>query len=249
MKSNNQNKKLFIVAPAYNEELDLPIWLNSLRTVVWRKWIKLIIVVDDGSMDKTSKVARSFEKILPIKVISYKPNGGPGAAFRRGLKTVLRQAEKTDYIVTMELDNTSDLKILPKMISSIDSGSDICVASYYTIGGGFADVPWWRMLISEVGNMVIRWGCGISQVKTFSSFYRVYKPEALKKLYRKTKGMLFIENGFACMVELLARLVRQGSKVSEVPMILVGSRRRGNSKMRILPTILGYFRVVLQYRQ
>lgn len=249
MKSNNQNKKLFIVAPAYNEELDLPIWLNSLKTVAWHKWIKLIIVADDGSTDKTAKVARSFEKILPVKVISLKPNGGPGAAFRRGLKTVLEKANKTDYIVTMELDNTSDLKILPKMISSINSGSDVCVASYYTIGGGFADVPWWRMLISEVGNMVIRWGCGIKQVKTFSSFYRVYKPEVLKELYRKTNGMLFIENGFACMVELLARLVGQGAKVSEVPMVLVGSRRKGNSKMRILPTILGYFRVVLQYRQ
>lgn len=249
MKNANQETKLFIVAPAYNEELDLPVWLNSLRTVAWRKWIKSIIVVDDGSIDKTVKVALSFKKILPIKVISYKQNGGPGAAFRRGLEAILKQAKKTDYIVTMELDNTSDLKILPKMMSSINTGSDICVASYYTTGGGFADVPWWRMLISEVGNMVIRWGCGIRAVKTFSSFYRVYRPEVLKKLYRETNGMLFIENGFACMVELLARLVRQGAKVSEVPMILVGSKRKGNSKMRILPTILGYFRVVLQYRQ
>ena len=124
----------------------------------------------------------------------------------------------------MELDNTSDLKILPKMIAAINSGSDICVASYYTTGGGFADVPWWRMLISEVGNMVIRWGCGIREVKTFSSFYRVYKPEALKKYIGKQTESFFIENGFACMVELLARLIRQGQKVSEVPMILVGSK-------------------------
>lgn len=249
MKNSNKEKKLLIVAPAYNEELDLPVWLNSLKTAVWRKRIKLIIVVDDGSKDQTAKIARSFNKLLPVKVISYKPNGGPGFAFRRGLRAALEQAGNADYIVTMELDNTSDLKILPKMIAEIDSGSDVCVASYYTTGGGFADVPWWRMLISEVGNLVIRWGCGIGEVKTFSSFYRVYRPEALKQLYRKTNGKLFIENGFACMVELLARLVRQGAKVSEVPMILVGSRRKGTSKMRILPTVLGYFRVVLQYRQ
>ena len=249
MKNSNKEKKLFIVAPAYNEELDLPIWMNSLKTTSWHKWIKLIIVVDDGSRDQTAKVARSFNKFLPVKVISYKPNGGPGFAFRRGLRAALEQAGTTDCIVTMELDNTSDLEILPKMIADIDFGSDVCVASYYTTGGGFADVPWWRMLISEVGNMVIRWGCGIEQVKTFSSFYRVYKPEVLKKLYRETNGKFFIENGFACMVELLARLIRQGAKVSEVPMILVGSKRKGNSKMRILPTILGYFRVVLQYRQ
>lgn len=249
MKKNKLNKKLLIVAPAYNEEQDLPIWMNSLKTVSWHQWIKKIIVVNDGSTDKTAEVAKSFKKELPVEVISYKPNGGPGAAFRKGLKDALGYSRKDDYIVTMELDNTSDLKILPEMISSINSGSDVCVASYYTIGGGFADVPWWRMLISEVGNMVIRWGCGIEQVKTFSSFYRVYKPEVLKELYHKTHGMLFIENGFVCMVELLARLAGQGAKISEVPMILVGSKRKGNSKMKILPTILGYFRVVLQYRR
>ena len=176
---------MLIVAPAYNEELDLPVWLNSLKTVAWRKWIKSIIVIDDGSKDQTARVARSFNKFLPVKVISYKPNGGPGFAFRRGLRAALEQAGTTDCIVTMELDNTSDLEILPKMIADIDFGSDVCVASYYTTGGGFADVPWWRMLISEVGNMVIRWGCGIEQVKTFSSFYRVYKPEVLKNYIGK----------------------------------------------------------------
>ena len=182
MKNSDKEKKLLIVAPAYNEELDLPVWLNSLKTVAWRKWIKSIIVIDDGSKDQTARVARSFNKFLPVKVISYKPNGGPGFAFRRGLRAALEQAGTTDCIVTMELDNTSDLEILPKMIADIDFGSDVCVASYYTTGGGFADVPWWRMLISEVGNMVIRWGCGIEQVKTFSSFYRVYKPEVLKTI-------------------------------------------------------------------
>lgn len=241
-----KNQRLIIVAPAYNEERDLPRWLESLRRV---KDIKRVIMVDDGSRDMTVRAAERFKSKLPLEIISYRPNRGPGYAFRKGLSRAIKIAGKEDLVVTMECDNTSDLKILPKMISSIDSGSDVCVASYYTVGGGFADVPWWRMLISEVGNIVIRWGCGIKQVKTFSSFYRVYKPEILKELYRRTRGRLFIENGFACMVELLARLVRQGAKVAEVPMILVGSRRKGNSKMRILPTVLGYFRVVLQYRR
>lgn len=241
-------QKLVIVAPAFNEEKDLPIWLESLIKNLGVRIIRRVIVVDDGSRDTTVKAAERFGNKLPLQIISYYPNRGPGYAFRKGLSKAIEVAQKHDLIVTMECDNTSDLKILGKMADKINGESDVCVASYYTVGGGFADVPWWRMLISEIGNMVIRWGCGIQQVKTFSSFYRVYRPEILKKLHRKTHGKLFIENGFACMVELLARLIRQGARVSEIPMILVGSNRRGSSKMRILPTAMGYFRVVLQYR-
>lgn len=246
MKNTNQKKKLFIVAPAYNEEKDLPNWLMSLRRI---KNIGRVIVVDDGSRDKTVAAAEKFRQKLPLEIISYRPNRGPGYAFRKGLSRAITSAGKNDLVVTMECDNTSDLGILGKMVKKANEGFGVCVASYYTTGGGFADVSWWRIAVSEIGNLVIRFGCGIESVKTFSSFYRVYRPEILKKLYRETNGKLFIENGFACMVELLARLVRQGAKVSEVPMILVGSNRKGNSKMRVLPTILGYFRVVLQYRQ
>lgn len=242
-------QKLVIVVPALNEEKDLPIWLKSLIKNLGVRIIRRVIVVDDGSRDATIKAAERFGNKLPLQIIGYYPNRGPGYAFRKGLSKAIEVVQKHDLIVTMECDNTSDLGILGKMIEKVNQGFGVCVASYYTVGGGFADVPWWRMLISEVGNIVIRWGCGIKQVKTFSSFYRVYKPEILKELYRRTKGRLFIENGFACMVELLARLVRQGARVAEVPMILVGSRRKGNSKMRILPTVLGYFRVVLQYRR
>lgn len=241
-----KNQRLIIVAPAYNEEKDLPNWLMSLRRI---KNIGRVIVVDDGSRDKTVAAAEKFMQKLPLEIISYRPNRGPGYAFRKGLSRAINAAGKDDLVATMECDNTSDLGILGKMVKRVNEGFGVCVASYYTTGGGFADVSWWRIAVSEIGNLVIRFGCGIESVKTFSSFYRVYRPEVLKKLYRKTNGMLFIENGFACMVELLARLVRQGAKVSEVPMILVGSNRKGNSKMKVLPTILGYFRVVLQYRQ
>ena len=244
----NKNWALHIVVPAYNEEKDIIIWLSSLVRSRWREYIRTVIVVDDGSTDKTVVAIKAFNNKLPLKIVSYRSNGGPGFAFRKGLLEAVKSAKSGDLVVTMECDNTSDLGILEMMIEKVNSGSDVCVASYYTVGGGFADVPWWRMLISEVGNVVIRWGCGIRQVKTFSSFYRVFRPEVLRELARRTNGKLFIENGFACMVELLARLVRQGAVVSEVPMVLVGSKRKGKSKMRILPTVLGYFRVVLQYR-
>ncbi len=239
---------MYLVVPAYNEEKDLPIWLNSVAEWRGKKYLKKLIIVDDGSTDKTSPVINSFADKLPIKLISYKPNMGPGTAFRRGLKAATRLAKSDDLIVTMECDNTSDLKILDKMTAKISEGADVCVASYYTVGGGFADVSWWRILISHIGNRLIRSGCGIRDIHTYSSFYRIYRAGILKRLVKDTRGRLFIENGFACVVEILARLKQMGAKLSEVPMILVGSNRQGKSKMRQIPTALGYFRVLFYYR-
>lgn len=239
---------MYLVVPAYNEEKDLPKWLSSL--VEWRgkKYLKKLIIVDDGSTDKTSPVVKSFADKLPIKLIRYKPNGGPGTAFRQGLRVAIKLAGPDDLIVTMECDNTSDLKVLDKMAMKIRGGTDVCVASYYTIGGGFADVSRWRILVSHIGNWLIRNGCGIRDIHTYSSFYRVYRAGILKQLAKDTHDRLFIENGFACVVEILARLKNIGAKLSEVPMILVGSNRRGKSKMRQVPTALGYFRVLLYHR-
>lgn len=241
--------RLVIVAPAYNEERDLPIWLESLKHSPWRRRVKQLIIVDDGSTDRTALLAKSYKGKLPITLISYRPNRGPGVAFRRGLIEAMKRARDHDVIVTVECDNTSDLAILSQMILKLKEGAGVCVASYYTRGGGFTDVSWWRILVSEIGNLLIRFGCGIKGVRTYSSFFRVYRPAALRRLSRVTNGRLFIENGFACVVELLARLSALGEELAEVPMVLVGSKRQGKSKMRQIPTALGYFRVVLQYRR
>lgn len=241
--------KLVIVAPAYNEEAGIPAWLESLARSGFSRRIKRVVVVDDGSTDGTAKAIREFCPKLPLKLISYQPNRGPGYAFRKGLTEAIKMAEPKDVIVTMESDNTSDLEILPEMIKKLDQGAGVCVASYYAVGGGVDNVAWWRMIISSMGNLIIRLGCGVKGVKTYSSFYRVFRPAVLKRLSRRTQGRLYYQDGFACMLELLARLSHQGEQLAEVPMVLSWSGRKGVSKMKVIPTALGYLKVVLQYRR
>ena len=134
------------------------------------------------------------------------------------------------------------------MIKKIKEGADVCVSSYYTKGGGVSNSNWWRSLISRCGNLVIRLGCDINSVKTFSSFYRVYRWEALNELAKETNGGLFVENGFAHAIEILSRLFRLKMKLTEEPLFLVNSNRKGKSHMKIIPTMFGYLRVILYYR-
>ena len=59
-------------------------------------------------------------------------------------------------------------------------------------------------------------------------------------------GKLLTEDGFACMVELLIKLRRVTSKISEVPMILKADLRVGHSKMKKFDTIIAYLRIILK---
>jgi len=243
-----KKKWLYAVVPAFNEEIDMPLWLESIYGSKWKNIFRKIIIVNDGSTDLTIKKINLYKNKLPLQLISYKKNQGPGYAFRKGLKYVIKIAGKGAVIVTMECDNTSDLKILDKMIKKIKQGADVCVSSYYTTGGGVSNSNWWRSLISKCGNLVIKLGCETKNVKTFSSFYRVYKWEALDELAKDTNGELFIENGFAHVIEILARLDRLKMKLTEEPLFLVNSNRKGKSHMKIIPAILGYFRVIFFFR-
>jgi dolichol-phosphate mannosyltransferase len=59
---------------------------------------------------------------------------------------------------------------------------------------------------------------------------------------------LIRERGFACKAELLAKLSELGARIEEVPVDLDASRRMGESKMSILPTLAGYWRILTRDR-
>jgi dolichol-phosphate mannosyltransferase len=84
--------------------------------------------------------------------------------------------------------------------------------------------------------------------RTVSSFFRVYRASALRAADRHFGDRLIVERGFACKAELLAKLSEIGARVEEVPVDLDGSRRVGESKMRVGETLVGYWRLVVRSR-
>jgi dolichol-phosphate mannosyltransferase len=82
--------------------------------------------------------------------------------------------------------------------------------------------------------------------RTVSSFSRVYRRETLRAAHARWGDRLIEEHGFACMAEVLGKLTALGASVAEVPVDLDGSRRVGASKMQLLPTLLGYGRLLMR---
>ena len=71
----------------------------------------------------------------------------------------------------------------------------------------------------------------------------------MKRLYARFGDGIVECSGFECMVELLYKLVLVGATISEVELEVDWSRRGGTSKMKLLKTVLGYFRVFASRRR
>lgn len=234
---------IIFVVPAYNEERNIARLVETTDSFLKREKIPYrLIVVDDGSSDRTAEIVRQKSSSFPCSLISYRPNRGVDEAFRQGLKQALTTAGEGDFIVTMEADLTGDLGILKGMAAKLAQGFDVVVASYYAEGGGIEGTAWYRKILSRCANLCTRMLFRIQGIHTYSSFYRAYKPQALEAVL-KHYGDFYQEKGFACVVELLIRIDRLKFRIGEVPMVLRGSERAGKSKMKIGRTLLGYLRI------
>jgi dolichol-phosphate mannosyltransferase len=109
------------------------------------------------------------------------------------------------------------------------------------------NVGWLRRVLSEGAGVVVRRVLDVD-AHTVSSFFRVYRASCLRDAQARYGDDLIRERGFACKAELLAKLVALGARVDEVPVGLDTSQRVGDSKMPIVRTVLGYWRMMVRQR-
>jgi dolichol-phosphate mannosyltransferase len=241
-----QAPRIFVV-PAYNEEENIPRLFADLeqRLDLFTPGSR-VIVVDDGSIDGTAETASSYRGPLDVVVIALGTNQGPGAAFRAGFTAALESCAGEGYVVTLEADTTSDLDALPEMLLRASAGAELVLGSVHG-GGRMVNVSWHRRMLSAMAGRVVRIALGLD-ARTVSSFYRVYRVSTLRRGLERYGDKLIQETGFACKAELLAKLAALGAHVEEVPIDLDGSRRIGESKMSIVPTLCGYARLMVRRR-
>ncbi len=238
---------IFIV-PVYNEVENITSLLKKTKDNMAKEKLPYkVVIVNDGSTDKTLQVAESMAEEVDLDICSYYPNKGVGEAFLVGFKRALEIGSDGDMIVTKEADNTSDLSIFDKMLSRINEGSDLVLASCYAKEGGVKGTTPLRLLLSKSANAILRFFIPIKDINTFSSFYRAYRFSAINEMYKHYGDKLIEEEGFECMVELLIKFAHNKKfKITEVPMILDGRKRIGKSKMKVLKTTVGFLKVILK---
>jgi dolichol-phosphate mannosyltransferase len=204
------------------------------------------LLIDDGSTDGTPELAKKLAEGIQLKVLSHPTNVGPGAAFGTGFEALAGRLSDDDIVVTMEGDNTSRIETLKTMLGRIvREGADVTFASPHAYGGRIINTSWWRIVTSHLASALTKISLNIHGILTFSSFFRAYQGYVIKKLQTSYGNRILEFSGFECMIELLKKITVHQFTISEVPMNLDTSLRKGKSKLKVMKTARNYFCVFL----
>lgn len=212
--------KTLIIIPTYNEVENLPPLLESIFSYAPETDI---LIVDDNSPDGTGKLADQIHEANPqVHVLHRTGKLGLGTAYIAGFKYAI--AQNYDAAFEMDADFSHDPRYLPDFIKAIEN-ADLVIGSRYIHSGGTPNWSLLRRIISGGGNIFARFMLSIP-VHDCTAGYRCYRRQVLESI-----GLDTIQaQGYAFQVELAYRVVRQGFRVVEIPIIFM-DRRVGKSKM------------------
>ncbi len=203
-----EGNRISIIIPALNEEKSIPHVLNDLP----RDVVDQIIVVDNGSRDKTAQVAkRAGVLVLREEIRGY------GAACKRGIAG----AEDSDITVILDGDYSDYPDRVTLLLDPIiDEGFDMVLGSR-TMGNaekGSLTIP--QRFGNRLATMLIALVTGFRY--TDMGPFRAIRTQKLKELQ-------MVDNNYGWNVEMQIKAVRQGLKIKEIP---VDYRNRiGESKI------------------
>ena len=236
---------VYVILPAFNEEGSLPPLLGRIQTALEGREVPYhVIVVNDGSTDRTLEIARGHAEKMPLTVVDHGRNKGLGEAMRSGFLEAARRTRTGDVVVTMDADNTHPPDLIPTMMSRIASGYDLVVASRFVPGGQQIGLRASRRALSRCAGLIMRTLFPVGEVTDYSCGYRAYSAAILKRGLEIHGPALVEEQGFSCFVDVLLKLRRMRVRACEVPLVLRYDFKEGASKMRIGRTIRRYVRLM-----
>ncbi len=228
--------KTLIIIPTYNEYENLPPLLEMVFSYAPDTDI---LVVDDNSPDGTGDLAEKLrEKDPRIHVLHRAGKLGLGTAYVAGFKYAIEHSY--DAAFEMDADFSHDPRYLPNFLTEIEH-ADLVIGSRYIRGGATPNWSLSRRLISGCGNIFARVMLGIP-VHDCTAGYRCYRREVLERIDLDSVQ----SQGYAFQVELAYRVMKQGFKIVETPIVFM-DRRVGKSKMS-RAIVLEAFTFVLRTR-
>ena len=211
-----------ILVCTYNERENIPRLFKAIRDVCPEFHI---LIVDDNSPDGTADWVRQQMQIDPsVHLIERSGKLGLGTAIRTGMQFAIDHGYQ--WLINLDGDLSHDPAVIPELLSK-QNQYDLVIGSRYVQGGGLEGCSWRRIAVSRFANQLARWMIGWS-IQDCSSAYRLYRVDRLKQI-----GLSNLkESGYGFLEEILAVLIKNGAKVTEVP-IIYQERQLGKSKISI----------------
>ena len=208
-------KKLSIIVPVYNEQNTIEEILKRVVSVAVPGWSKEIIVVDDGSKDRTKSILKSWEK--KIHVIYKEKNEGKGSALSLGF------AKATgDIILIQDADLEYDPKDYPILLAPFDN---LQVDVVY--GSRFLGPHLSTMFIYAQGNKFVTLVTNLlfnTNITDMETGYKVFRRRALD-------GVTIHAKRFDVEPEITVKILKKGCQIYEVPISYYGRKFAEGKKL------------------
>ena len=225
--------KLVIIIPAYNEELNIESSVMKALAYLGDKEGE-VIVVNDGSLDRTGKIIDRLASEHPgrVRAIHHAKNEGYAPALRDGFLTA-----RCDWIFYTDADNQFVLKEIDKL-TALSEGADLVI-------GYRADRrdPPFRKFAARVYNAMVRFAFGLRGVSDIDCAFKLFRRNVFDRIRIESKYFLID-------AEILIKAHRLGMVIRETPVSHL-PRKLGASTVKpkhVLTTLLGLAKLYVRVK-
>jgi dolichol-phosphate mannosyltransferase len=212
-----------IIVPTYNELSNAPLLIRRIFKQIPNSDV---LVVDDGSPDKTADAIRELQQEFPtLHLLEQKTKLGLGSAYRLGFAWGLERGY--EELIEMDADLSHRVRDLKTMIDEkeLQPNTDLVIGSRWIPGGRTENWSKSRELLSRAANLYVRVMVGLG-VKDSTAGFRIYSASMLKRLNMES----IKSEGYSFQIEMTRAVHKLGGKIIEVP-ITFRERENGVSKM------------------
>lgn len=226
---------LSIVIPAYNEEKRLPDSLPEIINFVRQQDYSVeVLVVDDGSTDRTADVVKKFQEGAPFISLLQVDHGGKGHAVKAGM-----MQGDGEYLFLCDSDLSMPIEEITKFLPPALDGYDLAIASREIEGARRYDEPAYRHLMGRVFNLVVRL-LAVHGIQDTQAGFKCFRREAARQLFP-----LQTIKGWGFDVEILFVAQKQGMQIVEVP---INWYYRDRSQVKPIRDTYNMLREILKVR-
>jgi len=219
--------KIFLVVPVYNESLHLNEVVKNLLSVNLP-----VVVVDDGSVDKTPKILAKFkDKSSKFIVLTHRINLGKGAAMKTGAEAAFKKG--AEAVIFMDGDGQHLISDLPKFIAKLEEGYDVVFGSRAFVLG----VPLVRYLGNKLASILVNFLFGI-YISDVVCGFRALTEKAFQRLNLESTG-------YGVETEMVVKIKKNKLNYCEVPVETV---YKDNYKGVTIMDALGIFFDLIRWR-
>lgn len=219
-------KKLSVIIPAFNEESSIK---EILEKVLALNYLWEVIVVDDGSKDKTFSVLKKISH-PKLKIFKHPTNLGKGAAIKTGIKEV-----SGDYLIIQDADLEYDPREFKNLLANAKNNKAV-------YGSRMLSNNAHAYFRTYLGNVLVTGWCNLLFGTSLTDSYTCYKLLPAKI----AKELNLTANGFEIEAEITAKLAKKGIPITEVPITYSPRSYQQGKKIKAKDALKGlwtYFKI------